>query len=124
MQTLSELNLKMHSITHKTLDLFVDRVKEHEGDNVLKIILFGSVARGDADKDSDIDVLFILKECSFEKKREICYISADVEKDMDFDENAYLQALTMSEEESKGLDFYGLMINVDNEGVILYDSQR
>ena len=124
MQTLSELDLKMNSITHKTLDLFVDRVKEHEGDNVLKIILFGSVARGDADKDSDIDVLFILKECSFEKKREICYISADVEKDMDFDENAYLQALAMSEEESKGLDFYGLMINVDNEGVILYDSQR
>jgi len=104
--------------------LFVERVKKHEGDNLSRIILFGSVARGEANIDSDIDVLFILKECSFEKKREICYISADVEKDMNFDENAYLQALTMSEEESKGLDYYGLMINVNREGVVLYDSQR
>ncbi|MCL1875964.1 MAG: nucleotidyltransferase domain-containing protein [Synergistaceae bacterium] len=124
MQILLDLDIRMNSITQKTLDLFVERVKKHEGDNLSRIILFGSVARGEANIDSDIDVLFILKECSFEKKREICYISADVEKDMNFDENAYLQALTMSEEESKGLDYYGLMINVNREGVVLYDSQR
>ena len=116
--------LKINRITRKTLDLFVERIKEHERDNLLKIILYGSVARGEANEHSDIDVLFILKECSSEKKREICYISADVERDMDFDKRAYLQALTMSEEESKGLNYYGLMINVNKEGVVLYDSKR
>jgi predicted nucleotidyltransferase len=121
---LPKINIELHPITRKTLELFIERVKEHEKDNLSKIILFGSVARGEADKDSDIDVLLILKECFFEKKRAICYISANVERDMDFDVNAYLQALTMSEEEFQGLDFYDLMLSVNREGVVLYDSKR
>ena len=123
MLTLPEINVELHPITRKTLELFIERVEEHEKDNLSKIILFGSVARGEANKESDIDVLLILKECFFEKKRAICYISADVERDMDFDENAYLQALTMSKEESQGLDYYDLMLNVNKEGVVLYDSK-
>jgi len=123
-QKLLEQDIKIHSITKKTLDLFVEKVKEYEGDNLLRIILFGSVARGEANKNSDIDVLIILKECPFVKRMKICDISADVEWDMDFNENAYLQTLAMSEEESRGLNFYSLMINVNREGVVLYDSEQ
>ena len=124
MQKLLEQDIKIHPITKKTLDLFVKKVKEHEGDNLLRIILFCSVAREEANQNSDIDVLVILKECPFMKRMEICDICADIEWDMDFNENAYLQTLTMSEEESRGLDFYSLMINVYREGVVLYDSEQ
>jgi predicted nucleotidyltransferase len=116
--------VKIHPITQKTLDLFVERVKEHEKENLSQIILFGSVARGEANKDSDIDVLIVLKESSFEKRMKICDLSASVKWDMDFDDNAYLQTITISEEESNGLDYYELMLNTEREGVILYDAKE
>ena len=124
MQTLTESVVDIHPITQKTLDLFIERVKEHEGDNLLKIILFGSVARGEADKYSDIDVLVILKDCHFKNKMDIWGINADVILDMGFNENAYLQAMPMSEESSAGLNYYALMLNVNNEGVVLYDTAQ
>lgn len=124
MQTISETKIHINPITQQTLDMFVKRVKEHEENNLSQIILFGSVARGEANRNSDIDVLVVLKECPYEKRIEVSDISADVKKDMDFDENAYLQALSISKEESTGLDFYGLINNVEKEGVILYDNSE
>jgi uncharacterized protein (UPF0332 family) len=45
---------------YRALDDFVARVKESEiGDNIAKLILYGSVLRGDAHEESDIDVLVI-----------------------------------------------------------------
>jgi hypothetical protein len=123
-QTIPELNIEIHPITQKALDLFVEKVIEHQGDNLLKIILYGSVARGEANEDSDIDVLIILKECPLIIKEEIWDLSSDVMWDMKFDVNAYLQALPISIESSRGLNFYGLMLNVNKEGVILYDTAQ
>ncbi len=45
-------------MNNKILEL-VEAIKKH--DNVEKIILFGSLARGDADKYSDIDIVVIQK---------------------------------------------------------------
>lgn len=114
--------VKIHPITQKTLDFFVERVKEHEKENLSKIILFGSVARGEANEDSDIDVIVVLREHSSRHSEELVGISSDIMWEMDFDDNAYLQLITMSEEESNGLNYYELMFNVDKEGVIIYDS--
>jgi len=44
------------------LDEFVARVRESLSDSVVSIILYGSVARGNATVDSDIDVLVVLEE--------------------------------------------------------------
>ncbi len=45
---------------YRALDDFVARVRESEiGDNIAKLILHGSVLRGDAHEESDIDVLVI-----------------------------------------------------------------
>ena len=121
MKTISELRVEIHPITLEALDLFVKKVKEREGDNLSKIILFGSVARGEVNINSDIDVLVILKECPFKNKEWIWDISVDVMQAMDFDDNAYLQTLPISKKSSEGLDFYALMRNVNMEGVVLYD---
>ncbi|MFN3967254.1 MAG: nucleotidyltransferase domain-containing protein, partial [Endomicrobiia bacterium] len=39
----------------------VDRLRKLYGDNLSKVILYGSKARGDATDDSDIDILVVLK---------------------------------------------------------------
>ena len=113
---------EMHPVTQEALNLFVRRVAEQEKNNLKKIVLFGSVAREEANDDSDIDVLVVLKEMTLEDRILVCDISADVKWDMGFDENAYLKTLTVSEEETCGLAYWGLMRNVSRDGVVLYDA--
>lgn len=53
-------------ITYRTyeplLDCFVSLVQEALGDRVVSLILYGSVARGEARPESDVDVLLVLKD--------------------------------------------------------------
>jgi predicted nucleotidyltransferase len=44
------------------LDCFVSLVQEALGDRVVSLILYGSVARGEARPESDVDVLLVLKD--------------------------------------------------------------
>jgi predicted nucleotidyltransferase len=51
---------------HQQLDYIVkelrDRMTETYRDRLIALILFGSQARGDANPDSDIDILVVLKD--------------------------------------------------------------
>lgn len=62
---------------HKAFDTFSKKLMEKYGNEIIKITLFGSVARGDYTKDSDIDILVITnnKDISEIKKnaRDIAY---------------------------------------------------
>ncbi len=49
----AELNTVLHELRRRMEELYGDRLE--------RVILFGSRARGDADPDSDIDVLVVLK---------------------------------------------------------------
>jgi len=42
--------------------LFIDSAIQKFGDNLLSAVLFGSVARGDNDAESDVDLLLVFKE--------------------------------------------------------------
>ena len=46
-------------VAKDTLKEFVRRLEEAEGENLLRVVLFGSMARGDYDEESDTDV-FVL----------------------------------------------------------------
>ena len=112
---------EIHPATQKALNLFAQKVVEQEGKNLKKIILFGSVAREEANEDSDIDVLVVLEKMTLDDFRMVSDISADVSWDMDYDENSYIQPVTVSEEETSGLAYWELMQNVSRDGVTLYD---
>ncbi len=49
---------------------FADDLKQRFGDNIISIILFGSVAKGKETKESDIDLLIISKERIFKDLKE------------------------------------------------------
>ena len=57
---------------------FVDQVLHLVGQQVSSILLFGSRARGEARPDSDMDILVVLSNLSFETKRKIRDIAADI----------------------------------------------
>jgi predicted nucleotidyltransferase len=49
------------------------------GDQLVKFVLFGSKARGDADSDSDLDVAIVIHNLTRDLKRKILDIVADIE---------------------------------------------
>jgi predicted nucleotidyltransferase len=48
------------------LNVFVDSVQQEQGDQVVSVVLYGSVARGTAGPGSDVDLLLILREAPLE----------------------------------------------------------
>ncbi len=60
------------------LKLFIKILKEKYGDKIDKIILFGSVARGEDKEDSDVDVLLITNYDSFKMQRLVSDIVVDI----------------------------------------------
>jgi uncharacterized protein len=57
---------------------FLRRVRSAHGGQVQRAMLFGSKARDEATADSDIDVLLVVAEETWQLRDEICSISADV----------------------------------------------
>lgn len=72
---------------HKPVRAFVDRVAE-EVDEVVGILLFGSVARGEADRASDIDILAFVDGDRTQARRTVQAIVKDLEETK-FDGNRY-----------------------------------
>ncbi|NMG83432.1 MAG: nucleotidyltransferase domain-containing protein [Methanosarcinales archaeon] len=50
---------------------FADDILKIFGDKIQNVILFGSVARGESDEESDIDILVITTEEDFRIRREL-----------------------------------------------------
>ena len=57
-----EKNPMRSDTSWKAIREFIRRLRGVEGDNLLRVILFGSTARGEAREDSDIDLFVLLKE--------------------------------------------------------------
>ena len=57
---------------------FVRRVLGRYRDKIDSIILFGSVARGEAKEDSDIDVLIVVKKEDFKLRRALIGVAFDI----------------------------------------------
>ena len=66
-------------VTKDTLKEFVRRLEEAEGENLLRVVLFGSMARGDCDEESDTDVFVLLREgTDIQLTERVCNIADDV----------------------------------------------
>ncbi|KAF5410140.1 MAG: hypothetical protein C5S47_07670 [Candidatus Methanogasteraceae archaeon] len=57
---------------------FADRILSRFKDGTEKIILFGSVARGESGTNSDIDVLVVTRQKDIRTMEEICGVAYDI----------------------------------------------
>jgi len=99
----------------KAVDKFVRKVLEKHRDKIGSIILFGSVARGEAREDSDIDILLITSDDSFKMQKLVSEIVVKIL----LETGMYISAKVVSSEEYNLLreissSFYR---NVSKEGI-------
>ena len=115
---------KIPNKINKIINEFVEGVNKILGKRVKKIILYGSYARGDFKKNSDIDIM-ILTDLSDDElaefSKKIWNYPYDIEWDNNFD--ITLSPLVKNIDRFnywlEALPFY---MNVQNEGVVLSES--
>lgn len=83
-------------------------------DKIVRIILFGSVARGDDAEDSDIDILIVS-----DYWEEIDSIITDVVGDIVFDQQELISPHIMSVDRFNNKKDYSFLTNVLEDGVVL-----
>ncbi len=81
----------------KYIEKFKNKIEASMGADRVKLFLFGSKARGDADRHSDIDIAIIVKNLTRKQKNLILEEVADFE----FENIMPLSTLILSEEEFK-----------------------
>lgn len=63
----------------RTLAMFRERVEALLGDNLVRIVLFGSRARGEGHDESDLDLLVLVRAYDAGERRRVLDVAADVD---------------------------------------------
>jgi predicted nucleotidyltransferase len=108
----------------KAVHEFKLRLLKAQGDNVLKIVVFGSVAREEHKEGSDIDIFVLLKESDRVNIGENLQVTSiatnlNIEKAR---HDIYISPFILTKEEyDAGKKSSLVLFNIRDEGVVLYD---
>jgi len=94
---------------------FLQRLRQHLGDRLKEVILFGSRARDDWEEGSDYDFLIIVDK----KTKEVRNIVLDIESELLHKTNKLLSSLIYSEEDWERSKNFPLGRNISKEGIRL-----
>jgi len=97
----------------KAIDEFVKRAYQGYKDRIKGITLFGSVARGTPDADSDIDLLVLIDKEDFRLRRELIGLAFDILMETGGD----LSVKVLSSEDFQVKKSFSFLKNVLAEGV-------
>ena len=109
----------------RALAELVERLRQRYGDDLLRVVLFGSKARGDFDEESDLDVLAVVKhipdETYWRHRNEIIENTYEIELNHD----VVFSLLVLDEAEHSRMRQWNLLIdrNIARDGIDLWTSQ-
>ena len=98
---------------------FVEEVKKVMGKRVKKIILYGSYARGDYNKSSDIDIM-ILTDLNFEEIEQYRDKVSDIAFDIELEKGVVISPIIKNiEKYNSRININPFYKNIQREGVVL-----
>jgi len=101
----------------KAIDELIEKLKETYGDSLVKVILYGSKARGDSTEDSDIDIMVVLKDyIDIKKERFKIY---DIVWSVCYVYDLLISVIIKNKSDYEKFDT-GLLKNIKNEGIELW----
>jgi uncharacterized protein len=114
----AEITLNLTKNYRLTLKDLKEKLVRELGDQLCSLVLYGSVARGDFNRESDIDILVILKDKKLEEK------VSDIRYDVDIKNDTVTTFFIVTPHEieriiQKGFPFIN---NVLKEGQVIYDN--
>lgn len=105
---------------NKIINQFVQEVSKMLGNRLKKVILYGSYARGDYDKNSDVDIMILTDlndEEIVEYRMKVRELACDLELENDIIISPLVRNVDKYNERINVIPFY---INVQKEGVIVH----
>ena len=107
----------MPKVMQDLIEQYIEAVKKIYGSHVRQIILYGSYARGDYQKNSDVDIMILVDADDYEIKKRFNLV-CDLAFDYELEYGVVISPLVKNEEHfkkwSETLPFYR---NVKQEGV-------
>jgi predicted nucleotidyltransferase len=113
---------EIDAIRERTLHELIDRLRDIEGDNLIKVSLYGSVARGDARVDSDTDVFILLRSANGDPIDRIVEITVDIDMNTGDCRTHITPDVFDLETYNYKKQFGGFFKNLNKDGIILYDA--
>jgi predicted nucleotidyltransferase len=109
--------IKLNNTEKRIILSFAQEIKQNLSNNIISIKLFGSKARGNFGKNSDIDIFILVKEKNLKTKD----IISDIETDYDIKFGLPISTILFSYHEYlKNKELQSFFIeNVDKEGILL-----
>ncbi len=103
----------------KVLNEFLEKTKVILGNRLKKVVLYGSYARGNYNKSSDIDIM-ILTDLTNKEIKEYSMKIWEISADIEIDEGIVISPLIRNIENfNSWVDVKPFYMNVANEGVVL-----
>lgn len=103
----------------KVLNQFITQISNLIGNRLKKVILYGSYARGDYDKNSDIDIM-ILTDLTDEEISEYRIKIRDLACDLELENDIIISPIVRNiEKYNKRIDIIPFYMNVQKEGVAI-----
>jgi len=115
---------------YKTLiEKLVEALIRKYGDRFISLIIFGSVARGEAKKDSDIDLLLIIDSISkirFERQKEFINLEKEIQEYLDtlFEEGYFIDFSPIIKTPEEALRIPPLYLDMVEDAIIAYDKDN
>lgn len=112
---------------YKTLiEKLVEALKRKYGDRFISLIIFGSVARGEMRKDSDIDLLLIIDSISkrrLERQKEFIEVEKEMEGYLNalFDEGYFVDFSPIIKTPEEAMRISPLYLDMVEDAIIAYD---
>ncbi|MBU1121447.1 MAG: nucleotidyltransferase domain-containing protein [Candidatus Omnitrophica bacterium] len=109
--------MKLTIKEQKIIKAFKNRIRNKFSTEIIEVIIFGSKARGDAAKDSDIDILVVTASDNWEKSDKIRKIGYTLDEDIEY--KLSIQVMAKSHIDYLRRNKFQFIENVEKEGIFV-----